>query len=74
MPLTLLPCDQCADGYWDAGSNGSCVRKLSHKNSCNYRQVEYPTILQSMLQLFENVLTSCTPTFLNVVCHGLHIN
>ena len=26
MPLTLLPCDQCADGFWDP-SNGSCIRK-----------------------------------------------
>ena len=29
MPLTLLPCDQCADGYWDSASNGTCSRKFS---------------------------------------------
>ena len=25
-PLALLPCDQCADGFWDSG-NGTCICK-----------------------------------------------
>ena len=27
MPLTLLPCDQCDDRFWDPNQNGTCIRK-----------------------------------------------
>ena len=50
LPITFLPCDVCASGFFEAG-NGSCIRKLFVCDS-----VHVSTCLKSFVFLYVSVV------------------